>query len=70
MNVLTKLTTHRSNNQPVYIAFFDISSAYDNVDRLLLRKLLKLYNVLTDDQIALWEYLATAQSVRLGSETV
>lgn len=47
--LLDRLTLHREEEQPVYVVFFDISSAYDNVDRRMLRELLVKYKVLNED---------------------
>jgi len=65
---LKTLTEHRVNKRPVYAIFFDISSAYDNVDRKLLRKLLREFKVWQEDQIMLWEWIVTNQQIRIGNE--
>jgi len=51
----------KEKNEEGYIAFFDFSSAYDKLDRNILKKLLQDKKILTDDQISLWQFLANKQ---------
>jgi len=68
--LLSKLTTHRKEKRPVYIVFFDLVSAYDNVNLVRLRELLREFNVFDETQIQLWEWLAINQVVMMGGEMV
>lgn len=70
MMLLDKLNAHRQQKTPAWVVFFDLVSAYDRVDRRILRDRLREYRVLDDTQIQLWEWLATNLQVQLGDQAV
>ena len=57
-------------DQEVYAVFIDLVSAYDNVDRRVLEERLIEEEVLSEDQLEMWRYLCTAQTVTLGDGSV